>query len=41
MTAPIASARTREQLPDLVAGLRTTLDPQDVAALDEASSSFA
>ncbi len=41
VTAPIASARTREQLPDLVAGLRTTLDPQDVAALDEASSSFA
>ncbi|MCH4209241.1 aldo/keto reductase [Bifidobacterium sp.] len=38
VTAPIASARTPEQLPALIAATRLSLGDEDVAALDEASA---
>ncbi len=38
--APIASARTVEQLPDLLAGARLELTADEVAALDAASAGF-
>lgn len=41
VTAPIASARTPEQLADLIAGAQLTLSPETVAALDEVSQPFA
>lgn len=41
VTAPIASARTPEQLPDLMAGATLTLSEEQVAALDTASAPFA
>lgn len=40
VTAPIASARTVEQLPDLLAATELTLTAQEVAALDAASELF-
>lgn len=41
VTAPIASARTPEQLPALVAAVDLDLDDDDVARLDAASAPFA
>lgn len=41
VTAPIASARTPEQLPALITGVRLDLPSEDVAALDRASAPFA
>jgi aryl-alcohol dehydrogenase-like predicted oxidoreductase len=41
VAAPVASARTPEQLPALIAGARLDLDDADVASLDEASAPFA
>ncbi|QGF23158.1 aldo/keto reductase [Raineyella fluvialis] len=41
VTAPIASARTTQQLPDLVAAAALTLTQEQVAALDKASAPFA
>lgn len=41
VTAPIASARTPEQLPTLMAAPGLTLTPDQVAALDTASTPFA
>ena len=38
VTAPIASARSIEQLPDLIASVELTLDAAELASLDEASS---
>ena len=40
VAAPIASARTVEQLPDLLAGARLELTADEVAALDAASAGF-
>lgn len=40
VTAPIASARTVEQLPDLLAATELTLTGEEVAALDTASDIF-
>ena len=37
VTAPIASARTVEQLPDLLAAMTTVLTVDELAALDYAS----
>jgi aryl-alcohol dehydrogenase-like predicted oxidoreductase len=41
ITAPIASATSVEQLADLVAATRLTLDFEDVRTLDEASAPLA
>lgn len=41
VTAPIASARTTEQLPSLLAATKLTLPAEDVTALDNASAPFA
>ncbi|MCG2621471.1 aldo/keto reductase [Arthrobacter sp. I2-34] len=41
ITAALASARTVEQLPDLIAAAETVLTPEETAALDAASASFA
>lgn len=41
VTAPIASARTPEQLPPLIASATLELGSEEVAALDEASAPFA
>jgi aryl-alcohol dehydrogenase-like predicted oxidoreductase len=38
VTAPIASATNMEQLEDLIAATRLTLDAEAVAALDAASA---
>jgi aryl-alcohol dehydrogenase-like predicted oxidoreductase len=38
ITAPIASARSIEQLPDLIASVELTLDAAELASLDEASA---
>ncbi|SMQ59401.1 aldo/keto reductase [Agreia sp. VKM Ac-1783] len=40
VVAPIASARTRAQLPDLLEGARLELTEQEIALLDDASSGF-
>jgi aryl-alcohol dehydrogenase-like predicted oxidoreductase len=41
ITAVLASARTVEQLPDLLAAAETVLAPEETAALDAASAGFA
>lgn len=41
VTAPIASARTTEQLPALLAATELVLSPDEIAALDAASAPFA
>ena len=40
MTAPIASARTVDQLPDLLAATELTLTGEEIEALDTASDIF-
>ncbi|PWH06869.1 alcohol dehydrogenase [Brachybacterium endophyticum] len=40
VSAPVASARTTEQLPALIDGVRLELDEKDVAELDAASAPF-